>query len=262
MFVVSQTECGSGHRNIFEFVRPCVSRNLRASEECFNSNQIQNRELGIRWKGFGESHPHVLMSLIDFQGHFIGPVCWLMLFDVPVLLAFLTLSSARGPTPVVLFRFLRKRLRFLTLAPRTDSLQQKDERIEELEEALRESVQITAEREMVLAQEESARSHAEKQSRDGWLSLVPARIAVSATYRQFLHSGWNSAPIPRRIYGRDVEMRPAAHVGPVKTFSQDHMKTRVQSSDMIQQQNDILHKLLRRQPTEESLNLSDRVEQG
>lgn len=44
-----------------------------------------------------------------------------------------------------------------------DSLQQKDERIEELEEALRESVQITAEREMVLAQEESARSHAEKQ---------------------------------------------------------------------------------------------------
>ncbi|XP_062851315.1 ELKS/Rab6-interacting/CAST family member 1 isoform X2 [Trichomycterus rosablanca] len=44
-----------------------------------------------------------------------------------------------------------------------DSLQLKDERIEELEEALRESVQITAEREMVLAQEEAARTHAEKQ---------------------------------------------------------------------------------------------------
>ncbi|XP_053097638.1 ELKS/Rab6-interacting/CAST family member 1 isoform X9 [Pangasianodon hypophthalmus] len=44
-----------------------------------------------------------------------------------------------------------------------DSLRQKDERIEELEEALRESVQITAEREMVLAQEEAARTHAEKQ---------------------------------------------------------------------------------------------------
>ncbi|XP_036433547.1 ELKS/Rab6-interacting/CAST family member 1 isoform X3 [Colossoma macropomum] len=44
-----------------------------------------------------------------------------------------------------------------------DSLKQKDERIEELEEALRESVQITAEREMVLAQEEAARTHAEKQ---------------------------------------------------------------------------------------------------
>ncbi|XP_041113007.1 ELKS/Rab6-interacting/CAST family member 1-like isoform X9 [Polyodon spathula] len=44
-----------------------------------------------------------------------------------------------------------------------DSLRQKDDRIEELEEALRESVQITAEREMVLAQEESGRSHAEKQ---------------------------------------------------------------------------------------------------
>ncbi|XP_040002655.1 ELKS/Rab6-interacting/CAST family member 1-like isoform X2 [Xiphias gladius] len=47
-----------------------------------------------------------------------------------------------------------------------DSLRQKDERIEELEEALRESVQITAEREVVLAQEEQARTHAEKQVED------------------------------------------------------------------------------------------------
>ncbi|XP_074051105.1 ELKS/Rab6-interacting/CAST family member 1 isoform X3 [Macrotis lagotis] len=44
-----------------------------------------------------------------------------------------------------------------------DNLRKKDDRIEELEEALRESVQITAEREMVLAQEESARTSAEKQ---------------------------------------------------------------------------------------------------
>ncbi|XP_055047206.2 ELKS/Rab6-interacting/CAST family member 1 isoform X8 [Misgurnus anguillicaudatus] len=44
-----------------------------------------------------------------------------------------------------------------------DSIRHKDERIEELEEALRESVQITAEREMVLAQEEAARTNAEKQ---------------------------------------------------------------------------------------------------
>lgn len=44
-----------------------------------------------------------------------------------------------------------------------DTLRQKAERIEELEEALRESVQINAEREMVLAQEEAARSHQEKQ---------------------------------------------------------------------------------------------------
>ncbi|XP_067392386.1 ELKS/Rab6-interacting/CAST family member 1 isoform X2 [Emydura macquarii macquarii] len=43
------------------------------------------------------------------------------------------------------------------------NLRKKDDRIEELEEALRESVQITAEREMVLAQEESARTNAEKQ---------------------------------------------------------------------------------------------------
>ncbi|XP_040886066.1 ELKS/Rab6-interacting/CAST family member 1-like isoform X2 [Toxotes jaculatrix] len=47
-----------------------------------------------------------------------------------------------------------------------DSLRQKEERIEELEEALRESVQITAEREVVLAQEEQARTHAEKQVED------------------------------------------------------------------------------------------------
>ncbi|XP_029455765.1 ELKS/Rab6-interacting/CAST family member 1 isoform X2 [Rhinatrema bivittatum] len=44
-----------------------------------------------------------------------------------------------------------------------DVMRQRDDRIEELEEALRESVQITAEREMVLAQEESARSNADKQ---------------------------------------------------------------------------------------------------
>ncbi|KAK0135359.1 ELKS/Rab6-interacting/CAST family member 1 [Merluccius polli] len=44
-----------------------------------------------------------------------------------------------------------------------DSLRLKEERIEELEEALRESVQITAEREVVLAQEEQARLHAERQ---------------------------------------------------------------------------------------------------
>uniref|UniRef100_A0AAY4E090 Uncharacterized protein n=1 Tax=Denticeps clupeoides TaxID=299321 RepID=A0AAY4E090_9TELE len=44
-----------------------------------------------------------------------------------------------------------------------DSLRLKSERIEELEEALRESVQMTAEREMVLAQEEAARTHQEKQ---------------------------------------------------------------------------------------------------
>ncbi|XP_030622211.1 ELKS/Rab6-interacting/CAST family member 1a isoform X3 [Chanos chanos] len=47
--------------------------------------------------------------------------------------------------------------------PQQESLRQKAERIEELEEALRESVQITAEREIVLAQEEAARIHQEKQ---------------------------------------------------------------------------------------------------
>ncbi|XP_029809317.1 ELKS/Rab6-interacting/CAST family member 1 isoform X4 [Suricata suricatta] len=52
-----------------------------------------------------------------------------------------------------------------------DSLRKKDDRIEELEEALRESVQITAEREMVLAQEESARTSAEKQVEELLLAM-------------------------------------------------------------------------------------------
>ncbi|XP_062238566.1 ELKS/Rab6-interacting/CAST family member 1-like isoform X1 [Platichthys flesus] len=47
-----------------------------------------------------------------------------------------------------------------------DSLRHKEDRIEELEEALRESVQITTEREVVLAQEEHARVHSEKQVED------------------------------------------------------------------------------------------------
>lgn len=47
-----------------------------------------------------------------------------------------------------------------------DTIRLKEERIEELEEALRESVQITAEREVVLAQEEQARTRAEKQMED------------------------------------------------------------------------------------------------
>ncbi|KAM8740046.1 ELKS/Rab6-interacting/CAST family member 1-like isoform 2-T2 [Acanthopagrus schlegelii] len=52
-----------------------------------------------------------------------------------------------------------------------DTLRQKEERIEELEEALRESVQITAEREVVLAQEEQARTHSEKQVEDLLLAM-------------------------------------------------------------------------------------------
>ncbi|KAM5264172.1 ELKS/Rab6-interacting/CAST family member 1 isoform 2-T2 [Ctenodactylus gundi] len=56
-----------------------------------------------------------------------------------------------------------------------DSLRKKDDRIEELEEALRESVQITAEREMVLAQEESARTNAEKQVEDLLMAMEKVR---------------------------------------------------------------------------------------
>ncbi|XP_063356481.1 ELKS/Rab6-interacting/CAST family member 1-like isoform X6 [Pelmatolapia mariae] len=59
-----------------------------------------------------------------------------------------------------------------------DSLRQKEERIEELEEALRESVQITAEREVVLAQEEQARTQAEKQ-----LSHIPMHEFTTSGFR-------------------------------------------------------------------------------
>uniref|UniRef100_A0A673W2W1 ELKS/RAB6-interacting/CAST family member 1a n=1 Tax=Salmo trutta TaxID=8032 RepID=A0A673W2W1_SALTR len=57
----------------------------------------------------------------------------------------------------------KKREDNISESSQQDSLRLKTERIEELEEALRESVQITAEREMVLAQEEAARNHQEKQ---------------------------------------------------------------------------------------------------
>lgn len=62
------------------------------------------------------------------------------------------------------------------LLPYQESLRQKAERIEELEEALRESVQMTAEREMVLAQEEAARTHQEKQV---W--ILGAQLCTSPT---------------------------------------------------------------------------------
>ncbi|XP_069375671.1 ELKS/Rab6-interacting/CAST family member 1-like isoform X3 [Paralichthys olivaceus] len=59
-----------------------------------------------------------------------------------------------------------------------DSLRHKEDRIEELEEALRESVQITTEREVVLAQEEQARTQAEKQ-----LSHIPLHEFTTAGFR-------------------------------------------------------------------------------
>ncbi|XP_038668724.1 ERC protein 2 isoform X4 [Scyliorhinus canicula] len=62
-----------------------------------------------------------------------------------------------------------------------ESVQQKDERIEELEEALRESVQITAEREVILAQEESSRSSAEKQLEELIATLEKTRQELDST---------------------------------------------------------------------------------
>lgn len=56
-----------------------------------------------------------------------------------------------------------------------DSIRYKEDRIEELEEALRESVQITTERELVLAHEEQARTHAEKQVLSISVSHLPKK---------------------------------------------------------------------------------------
>uniref|UniRef100_A0A8C7LLY6 ELKS/Rab6-interacting/CAST family member 1 n=1 Tax=Oncorhynchus mykiss TaxID=8022 RepID=A0A8C7LLY6_ONCMY len=61
-----------------------------------------------------------------------------------------------------------------------DSLRQKEERIEELEEALRESVQITAEREMVLAQEEAARTHTEKQMEELLAAMGKVKLELES----------------------------------------------------------------------------------
>ncbi|XP_045069463.1 ELKS/Rab6-interacting/CAST family member 1-like isoform X10 [Coregonus clupeaformis] len=61
-----------------------------------------------------------------------------------------------------------------------DSLRQKEDRIEELEEALRESVQITAEREMVLAQEEAARTHTEKQMEELLAAMEKVKLELES----------------------------------------------------------------------------------
>ncbi|XP_041081463.1 ERC protein 2-like isoform X4 [Polyodon spathula] len=62
-----------------------------------------------------------------------------------------------------------------------DSMRERSERVEELEKALRDSVHITAERERVLAQEESARSAAEKQLEELMMTLEKTRQELDST---------------------------------------------------------------------------------
>ncbi|XP_058844379.1 ERC protein 2-like isoform X12 [Acipenser ruthenus] len=62
-----------------------------------------------------------------------------------------------------------------------DSMRERSDRVEELEKALRESVHITAERELVLAQEEAARSAAEKQLEELMMTLEKTRQELDST---------------------------------------------------------------------------------
>ncbi|XP_041130918.1 ERC protein 2 isoform X3 [Polyodon spathula] len=62
-----------------------------------------------------------------------------------------------------------------------DSMRERSERVEELEKALRDSVHITTERERVLAQEESARSAAEKQLEELMMTLEKTRQELDST---------------------------------------------------------------------------------
>ncbi|XP_058855880.1 ERC protein 2 isoform X1 [Acipenser ruthenus] len=62
-----------------------------------------------------------------------------------------------------------------------DSMRERSDRVEELEKALRESVHITAERELVLAQEEVARSAAEKQLEELMMTLEKTRQELDST---------------------------------------------------------------------------------
>ncbi|KAK1161387.1 ERC protein 2-like isoform X2 [Acipenser oxyrinchus oxyrinchus] len=62
-----------------------------------------------------------------------------------------------------------------------DSIRERSDRVEELEKTLRESVHITAERELVLAQEEAARSAAEKQLEELMMTLEKTRQELDST---------------------------------------------------------------------------------
>ncbi|MGH0168854.1 UNVERIFIED_CONTAM: hypothetical protein FKN15_055570 [Acipenser sinensis] len=60
-------------------------------------------------------------------------------------------------------------------------MRERSDRVEELEKALCESVHITAERELLLAQEEAARSAAEKQLEELMMTLEKTRQELDST---------------------------------------------------------------------------------
>lgn len=96
-----------------------------------------------------------------------------------------------------------------------DSIRYKEDRIEELEEALRESVQITTERELVLAHEEQARTHAEKQVLSISVSHLPKKKFTFPSTAQPLRISFCifSPPTDKKCFLADILKHRRAKCG-------------------------------------------------
>uniref|UniRef100_G3Q7Y2 ELKS/RAB6-interacting/CAST family member 1 n=1 Tax=Gasterosteus aculeatus aculeatus TaxID=481459 RepID=G3Q7Y2_GASAC len=112
---------------------------------------------------------------------------------------------------------------------RNDSLRQKEERIEELEEALRESVQITAEREVVLAQEEQALTHSQKQVEDLLVAMERVKQELDVMKAKLSSTQLSLAEKEGHLTAMRAERRK--HLGEVLEMKQEALLAAISEKD-------------------------------
>ncbi|KAM8910168.1 ELKS/Rab6-interacting/CAST family member 1-like isoform 2-T4 [Spinachia spinachia] len=110
-----------------------------------------------------------------------------------------------------------------------DSLRQKEERIEELEEALRESVQITAEREVVLAQEEQALTHSQKQVEDLLVAMERVKQELDVMKAKLSSTQLSLAEKEGHLTAMRAERRK--HLGEVLEMKQEALLAAISEKD-------------------------------
>ncbi|XP_056656749.1 ELKS/Rab6-interacting/CAST family member 1 isoform X2 [Monodelphis domestica] len=110
-----------------------------------------------------------------------------------------------------------------------DNLRKKDDRIEELEEALRESVQITAEREMVLAQEESARTFAEKQVEELMMAMEKVKQELESMKAKLISTQQSLAEKETHLTNLRAERRK--HLEEVLEMKQEALLAAISEKD-------------------------------
>ncbi|KAL6116824.1 erc1 [Pungitius sinensis] len=110
-----------------------------------------------------------------------------------------------------------------------DSLRQKEERIEELEEALRESVQITAEREVVLAQEEQALTHSQKQVEDLLVAMDRVKQELDVMKAKLSSTQLSLAEKEGHLTAMRAERRK--HLGEVLEMKQEALLAAISEKD-------------------------------